>query len=128
MAQDTSNIPFWRDIRVLRILFQILFLVGVILLAGLLYTNMQRGLKNLNLELSLGFVENEAGFLISEGIDYGPDDYIPKSILGWCHEHDPCKSHRCCLCNTTRTVFRYCPIIQQLVSTENSNRLCRMFS
>ena len=80
MAQDTSNIPFWRDIRVLRILFQILFLVGVILLAGLLYTNMQRGLKNLNLELSLGFVENEAGFLISEGIDYGPDDTYLKAF------------------------------------------------
>ena len=80
MAQDTSNIPFWRDIRVLRILFQILFLVGVILLAGLLYTNMQRGLKNLNLELSLGFLKNEAGFFISEGIDYDPADTYLKAF------------------------------------------------
>lgn len=80
MAQDTSNIPFWRDIRVLRVLFQILFLVGVLLLAGILYTNMQRGLKNLNLELSMGFVENEAGFLISEGIDYDPADTYLKAF------------------------------------------------
>ncbi|MCG9126299.1 ABC transporter permease subunit [Candidatus Poribacteria bacterium] len=80
MANNTTNIPFWRDIRVLRVLFQILFLVGVILLAGLLYTNMQRGLKNLNLELSLDFLENEAGFLISEGIEYDPSDTYLKAF------------------------------------------------
>ena len=80
MANNTTNIPFWRDIRVLRILFQILFLVGVILLAGLLYTNMQRGLKNLNLELSMNFIENEAGFFISEGIDYNPSDTYLKAF------------------------------------------------
>ena len=80
MGNNTTNIPFWRDIRVLRILFQILFLVGVILLAGLLYTNMQRGLENLNLELSMNFIENEAGFFISEGIDYNPSDTYLKAF------------------------------------------------
>ena len=80
MANNSTNIPFWRDIRVLRILFQILFLVGVILLAGLLYTNMQRGLENLNLELSMNFIENEAGFFISEGIDYNPSDTYLKAF------------------------------------------------
>lgn len=75
-----SNIPFWRDIRVLRVLFQILFLVGIFLLAGILYTNMLRGLDNLNLKLDLDFVGNEAGFLISEGVDYEPSESYLKAF------------------------------------------------
>ena len=128
MAQDNSNIPFWRDIRVLRILFQILFLVGVILLAGLLYTNMQRGLKNLNLELSLGFVENEAGFLISEGIDYDPSDTYLKAF--WVGVMNTVRvSLIGVVCATLLGLFfRYSTIIQQLVGSQNSNHLCRMFS
>ncbi len=74
MLLNSTNTPFWRDIRFLRILLQILFLLGVLLLAGILYTNMQRGLKNLNLELNLNFLSNEAGFYISEGIGYDPSN------------------------------------------------------
>ena len=80
MAQNSTNTPFWRDIRFLRILLQILFLLGVLLLAGILYTNMQRGLKNLNLELNLDFLSNEAGFYISEGIGYDPSDAYHKAF------------------------------------------------
>ena len=74
MLLNSTNTPFWRDIRFIRILLQILFLLGVLLLAGILYTNMQRGLNNLNLELNLDFLSNEAGFYISEGIGYDPSD------------------------------------------------------
>ena len=74
MSQNSTNTPFWRDIRFIRVLLQILFLLGVLLLAGILYTNMQRGLKNLNLELNLDFLSNEAGFYISEGGGYDPSD------------------------------------------------------
>ncbi len=74
MSLNSTNTPFWRDIRFIRILLQILFLLGVLLLAGILYTNMQRGLKNLNLELNLDFLSNEAGFYISEGGGYDPSD------------------------------------------------------
>ena len=74
MLLNSTNTPFWRDIRFIRILLQILFLLGVLLLAGILYTNMQRGLKNLNLELNLDFLSNEAGFYISEGGGYDPSD------------------------------------------------------
>ena len=35
---------------------------------------MQRGLNNLNLELNLDFLSNEAGFYISEGVRYDPSD------------------------------------------------------
>ncbi len=74
------NIPFWRDVRVLRVLLQILFLIGVVLLAGLLYTNMLRGLSKLGLTLNLDFLGNEAGFDISEGIEYSPSETYLKAF------------------------------------------------
>ena len=80
MAQIPSHTPFWRDIRFIRVLLQILFLLGVLLLAGILYTNMQRGLRNLNLELNLDFLSNEAGFYISEGIGYDPSNAYQKAF------------------------------------------------
>ena len=58
----------------LRILLQVMFLIGLALLAGLLYTNMLRGLQGLGLTLNLDFLNNEAGFGISEGIAYEPSD------------------------------------------------------
>ena len=75
-----QKIPFWRDVRVLRVLFQVLFLVGIVLLAAVLYTNMLRGLDKLGVTLEVAFweednfLQNEAGFAISEGIRYTPAD------------------------------------------------------
>ena len=77
---QTQKIPFWRDVRVLRVLFQVLFLGGIVLLAALLYTNMLRGLDKLGVTLDVAFwnednfLQNEAGFAISEGIRYTPAD------------------------------------------------------
>lgn len=70
----SDKIPFWRDIRVLRVLFQVIFLIGIVLLAGILYTNMLRGLRGLGLTLNLDFLNDEAGFGIAEGIAYEPSD------------------------------------------------------
>ena len=80
MALNSTTIPFWRDVRVLRVLLQVLFLLGVLLLAGILYMNMLRGLNNLGLTLNLEFLENEAGFDISEGIEYAPSDTYLKAF------------------------------------------------
>ncbi len=76
----SEKIPFWRDIRVLRVLFQVIFLIGVVLLAGILYTNMLRGLRGLGLTLNLDFLNDEAGFGISEGIAYDPSDTYLKAF------------------------------------------------
>ena len=76
----SEKIPFWRDIRVLRVLFQVIFLIGVVLLAGILYTNMLRGLRGLGLTLNLDFLNDEAGFGISEGIAYEPSDTYLKAF------------------------------------------------
>ena len=80
MALNSTTIPFWRDVRVLRVLLQVLFLIGVLLLAGILYTNMITGLDNLGLTLNLDFLESEAGFGISEGIEYSPSDTYLKAF------------------------------------------------
>ena len=81
MAQNSTNIPFWRDVRVLQVLLQILFLIGVFVLAGILYANMLRGLDNLGLDLSLDFLENEAGFDITDSaIEYDPSDTYLKAF------------------------------------------------
>lgn len=74
MALNSTTIPFWRDVRVLRVLLQVLFLIGVLLLAGILYANMLSGLNDLGLTLNLDFLQSEAGFDISEGIEYEPSD------------------------------------------------------
>ena len=76
----SGKIPFWRDIRVLRVLFQVIFLLGVVLLLVILYTNMLKGLRGLGLTLNLDFLQDEAGFDISEGIPYEPSDVYLKAF------------------------------------------------
>lgn len=78
--KSTKRIPFWRDVRVLRVLLQVLFLIGLLLLAGVLYANMLRGLNNLGLTLNLDFLSSEAGFDISEGIEYEPSETYLKAF------------------------------------------------
>ena len=86
MMEDNSpkvipdKIPFYRDVRFLKVFFQILFLIGIILLAGFLYSNMLNGLRKQNLALNLSFLGSEAGFGISEGIDYDPSDSYLKAF------------------------------------------------
>ena len=75
-----GKIPVWRDVRVLRILFQGIFLLGVILLLVILYRNMLAGLRGLGLTLNLNFLQDEAGFGISEGIAYDPSDTYLKAF------------------------------------------------
>lgn len=75
-----DKIPFYRDVRFLKVFFQILFLIGIILLAGFLYSNMLNGLRKQNLALDLSFLGSEAGFGISEGIDYDPSDSYLKAF------------------------------------------------
>lgn len=75
-----NKIPFYRDVRFLKVFFQILFLIGIILLAGFLYSNMLNGLSKQNLALDLSFLGSEAGFGISEGITYNPSESYLKAF------------------------------------------------
>jgi len=74
-------VPFWRDVRVIRILSQIAFAILVAVVAGLLYSNMKRGLETRGLGGSFDFLRLEAGFQIGEGITYDPSDSYARAFL-----------------------------------------------
>ena len=85
MADNTHNIisdkiPFYRDVRFLKVFFQILFVIGIVLLAAFLYTNMLNGLNRQGIELGLTFLNSEAGFELSEGIDFEPSETYLKAF------------------------------------------------
>ena len=69
---SSHSIPFWRDIRVLRVIAQIVFLL--LIAAGIwwLLNNLQGNLKASGLKIGLRFLTNTAGFPISEGLHYSP--------------------------------------------------------
>jgi general L-amino acid transport system permease protein len=62
-----ATIPFWRDVRVLRWVFQFAILAAVVALFWALGSNLQRNLRALGLDLSFNFLTRPAGFSISEG-------------------------------------------------------------
>ncbi len=74
MLQNPTKPPFWRDVRFLKVLFQVLFLLGVAAMAGFFYANMMSGLRDQGHPLSLSFLRNEAGFEITDGIDFNASD------------------------------------------------------
>ena len=80
MAQNTTNIPFWRDIRFLKVFLQVIFLIGIILSAVFLYTNMSGKLSRQGKQLDLSFLTEEAGFEIAEGIDFDPSESYLKAF------------------------------------------------
>lgn len=71
-ASGSDRIPFWRDVRVLRVAAQIVFVL--LLAAGLLwlFRNLQTNLARSELNLGFRFLGETAGFPISEGISYDP--------------------------------------------------------
>jgi general L-amino acid transport system permease protein len=74
-------VPFWRDVRVLAILSQIAFVVAVAIVAGLLYANLTTVLAKRGLSSDFGFLRDEAGFEIKEGIQYTPADTYGRAFL-----------------------------------------------
>mgnify|MGYP000005735716 CR=1 FL=1 len=64
--QTPAAIPFWRDERVLKGLGQIAFVLIVLLVASLIYRNMQEGLARQGITLSYGFLDGVSGFDLAE--------------------------------------------------------------
>ncbi|HHR84827.1 MAG: amino acid ABC transporter permease [Candidatus Thorarchaeota archaeon] len=71
---SSHSIPFWRDIRVLRVIAQVAFLT--LIAAGIwwLFNNLQYNLHASGLRIGFRFLTNTAGFPISEGLRYSPTD------------------------------------------------------
>jgi general L-amino acid transport system permease protein len=84
MARDavasTARPPFWRDLRVLRVLGQALFVLGLVVVLRELYLNLQFGLDRQGLDLDFEFLRQRAGFGLKEGISYNPNQSYIRAI------------------------------------------------
>lgn len=70
-----QSIPFWRDVRILAILAQGIFLVLVVLAASILYTNVVNGMEAANMSGDFDFMGRAAGFeVLVKPIGYTPDN------------------------------------------------------
>src|SRR5215470_3951401 len=68
----SQTIPFYRNVRILAVLAQVAFAVGVVGLGWLLLTTMQANLRRQGIPISFTFLQQPAGFAISEGLPFQP--------------------------------------------------------
>jgi ABC-type amino acid transport system permease subunit len=52
-----ATIPFWRDERILNILGQAAFIIGLLFIGSLIYQNMRAGLAKQGITLSYNFLQ-----------------------------------------------------------------------
>lgn len=76
----TKRTPLWRDVRILRIAFQVGVLVAVVALLIYLYDNLNANLRNRNLDFSFSFLDQPAGFRIAE-TDFSPSDTVQNAMI-----------------------------------------------
>ncbi len=82
---SSHTVPFYRDVRVLRVLAQVVFIALVLLGFWYLFGNVTRGLSQLGNTFSFAFLENAASFALSETpIPYDPatDSYVVAFAIG----------------------------------------------
>ena len=80
-VQDHRPVPFYRDVKVLAILAQVVFVVLVGMLFWFLYSNAAEGLRRSNIPGGFDFLWLTAGFPISEGIAYQPTDTYARAFI-----------------------------------------------
>ena len=77
-----NTTAFWRDIRVLKILAQVIFILVLALIAGYLYVNVTTNLARQGLTMGYGFMRNPASFGIGESfISYDPSNTYARALL-----------------------------------------------
>jgi general L-amino acid transport system permease protein len=79
MAIETatrSRPPLWRDVRVLRVAFQVAVLAAVVALVAYIYDNLQAN----NVDFDFGFLDQQAGIRIAY-TDLRPSDTVRDAIL-----------------------------------------------
>lgn len=81
IAASTSRPPLWRNVRVLRVLGQAIFLVLLVIAVQQAFLNLQFGVEEQNLDLSFDFLQQRAGFAIKEGIGYSPNESFLNAFL-----------------------------------------------
>src|SRR5688572_2497002 len=74
--------PFWRDIRFLQVLGQVVFVLLVALAAGFLFANLSTNLARQWLTVGYGFLNNSASFDIGESyISYNASNSYGRALL-----------------------------------------------
>ncbi|MGH2674254.1 MAG: amino acid ABC transporter permease [Actinomycetota bacterium] len=72
--------PFWRDVRILRVAGQAVFVILLVVVAREAFLNLEFGVRRQGIDLSFDFLGNRAGFGIKEGIDYSPNESFFKAF------------------------------------------------
>ena len=67
--------PLWRNVRVLRVAFQTIFLLGVLFFLFLLYENLTTNLRAQGIRTDFGYLQQPAGFAIADA-DFRPSQSI----------------------------------------------------
>lgn len=81
VADQSIRPPLWRDIRVLRVVGQVVFVAVVVIVLRELYLNAAFQLDQRGRELSYGFLDNRAGFGIKESIiAYSPNNTYLRAL------------------------------------------------
>ncbi|MGB3514530.1 MAG: ABC transporter permease subunit [Microcoleaceae cyanobacterium] len=86
MVDDKNQkIPLWRDERFWRIALQVLAIVIFVVVIAMMIGNLNRNLAQQGTGFGFGFLDNEAGFSISESIvPYKPNDsYLQVLLAGF---------------------------------------------
>jgi general L-amino acid transport system permease protein len=78
--QKESAIPFWRDVRVLGIFGQVIFMALVVGGLAWLISNFVRNAQAQGLRLGFDFLTTTAGFDIAEGIEYDAQDSFGRAL------------------------------------------------
>ncbi len=77
-----ASVPFYRDVRVLAVFTQIVFLAIVLLVLGWLLNNLLVNSETRGISTSLDWLDNRAGFTPSESIiPYTADDTYARALL-----------------------------------------------
>jgi len=77
-----TSVPFWRDVRVLAIVSQFVFLAIVLLIGSYLLNNLITNMETKGFAPHLGWLDLRAGYTISESvISYTPDDTYARALL-----------------------------------------------
>ncbi|MEA2026385.1 MAG: ABC transporter permease subunit [Chloroflexota bacterium] len=77
-----ASVPFWRDVRVLAVVVQFVFLGVVLLIGSYLLNNLVTNMETKGFAPHLGWLDLRAGYAISESvISYTPDDTFARALL-----------------------------------------------
>jgi general L-amino acid transport system permease protein len=71
----------WRNVRVLRVAGQVVFVLVFLWIVRALYQNLGTGVERIGLDLSFDFLETRAGFSIKEGISYNPNQSYLRAYI-----------------------------------------------